>query len=241
MTEPILIAVAHGTRSPAGQAQVRDLASRVVRRRPGLDLRLAYVDVQQPRVADVVAAVDRPAVVVPLLLTAGYHVRVDIAAAIAGRPAVAAAPLGHHDGLVALLAARIAAAGPADAVVLAAAGSSDPRALADVAAVAQALGVTRTGYAAGSPPTVPDVVAQLRADGARRVVIAAYLLVDGLFHRALYRAGADTVTAPLATDPGVADLVLARYDAAGGRPAAMVGVIGQDRAPGGHAEPLTPH
>ncbi len=66
-----LVLVAHGTRSSAGQAQVRAVASAVLRRAPGIDLRLAYADVQHPHVRDAVAALDRPAVVVPLLLTAG--------------------------------------------------------------------------------------------------------------------------------------------------------------------------
>lgn len=212
-----LVLVAHGTRSPGGQAQVLDLASAVVRRRPDLDLRLGYVDVQRPHVADVVAGLDadpaRPAVVVPLLLTTGYHVRVDIAAAVAGRAAVATAPLGRDPGVLDALAGRIAAAGPADAVVLAAAGSSDPHSLAEVEAVARALPVpTRIGYAAGGAPRVPDVVAALRAEGAQRIVIGAYLLVDGLFHRGLHRAGADAVTAPLITSPTVAEAVLRRHD-----------------------------
>ena len=54
---PTLIAVAHGTRSPAGRRQIRQLAAAVSRRRPGLDVRLCYVDVQNPKVADVVAGV----------------------------------------------------------------------------------------------------------------------------------------------------------------------------------------
>jgi hypothetical protein len=46
------------------------------------------------------------------------------------------------------------------------------------------------------------------------VTVAAYLLVDGLFHRSLHRAGADAVTDPLVTAPSVAEIVLDRYDAA---------------------------
>jgi hypothetical protein len=46
------------------------------------------------------------------------------------------------------------------------------------------------------------------------VVVAAHLLVDGVFHRSLHRAGADRVTDPLATSPLVADIVLDRYDTA---------------------------
>jgi sirohydrochlorin ferrochelatase len=208
-----LILVAHGTRSPAGQAQVHALAARVGRRGP--HVRLSYVDVQTPRLDAVVSTVDGPAVAVPLLLTAGYHVRVDIASAIAGTPVVAAPPL-QDARLVAALAERVAAAGPADAVVLAAAGSSDERARSDVAAVAAAMPFRcHVGYASPSvTPRVPEVVAGLRAAGASRVVVAAYLLVDGLFHRSLHDAGADAVTEPLVTHPAVADLVLRRYEEA---------------------------
>jgi sirohydrochlorin ferrochelatase len=210
-----LVAVAHGTRSLSGQAQIRDLMARVIRRRPGLDARLSYLDVQHPRLPDVTARLDRPAIIVPLLLTSGYHVRVDIASGVDGVNAVATPPLGAGHELVDVLADRIAAAGPADAVVLAAAGSSDARSRADIAAVARALpGQTRIGYASTNAPRVPDVVARLRADGAERVVIAAYLLVDGLFYQSLHRAGADDVTAPLVTHPAVVDVVLHRYDAA---------------------------
>ena len=207
-----LVLVAHGTRAPEGQAQVRAVAAAVRRRRPGLDVRLAYVDVQTPHVTD---ALTGPTVVVPFLLTAGYHVRVDIAAATANHDAVVTPPLGHDPRTTALLAARIAAAGPADAVVLAAAGSSDARSLAEVAEGAAGLPwPAHVAYAAGPAPRVPDVVAQLRAAGARRIVIGAYLLVDGLFHRRLRAAGADAVTAPLATDPLIPELVLGAYDGA---------------------------
>lgn len=210
-----LILVAHGTRAPAGQAQIHALAARISRRRPTLPIRLSYVDVQAPSLASVVSTVDAPAVAVPLLLTTGYHVRVDIASATTGTPVAAAPPL--YDGrLVAALADRVASAGPADAVVLAAAGSSDPRGRADIAAVADALPFPcHVAYASPSlTPRVPDVVAALRADGAERITVAAYLLVDGLFHRSLHTAGADAVTAPLITHPAVTDLVLRRYDEA---------------------------
>jgi sirohydrochlorin ferrochelatase len=214
---PTLLAVAHGTRSPAGQTQIRQLVDAVARRRPLLDVRLSYVDVQRPRLADAVARLNRPAVAVPLLLASGYHVRVDIAAGIDGSDAVASPPLGPDPRLLQLLNRGLAAAGPADAVVLAAAGSNDGRARADVESVARSLpGTVPVGYASAAAPRVRDVVAQLRTRGARRIVIAAYLLADGLFYRTLYRAGADAVTAPLATDPAIVDLVLHRYDAAVG-------------------------
>ncbi|BCJ48823.1 hypothetical protein Asp14428_02980 [Actinoplanes sp. NBRC 14428] len=199
-----LLAVAHGTRSAAGQAQIRDLAGRVARRLPEADLRLAYVDVQQPRVGDVIRETDA---VVPLLLSAGYHVRVDIAQAAASAGATVAPPLGPDPLLADVLRRRIPRC---DAVVLAAAGSSDPAWRADVEAVAAQLGAT-VAYASGTERRVPDVVAGLRERGAERIAVAAYLLAEGLFYRSLHRAGADHVTAPLGADPALEDLVLARY------------------------------
>jgi sirohydrochlorin ferrochelatase len=181
----------------------------VARRRPDLDVRLAYVDVQRPHVGEVVAGV-RDAVVVPLLLSAGHHVRVDIAGAVAGTGIAVTATLGPDDVLVESLTRNLPAA---DAVVLAAAGSSDPawrQSIHEMAAKFQA----HVAYAAGSDPKVADVVADLRRTGARRVAIAAYLLADGLFYRTLHRAGADSVTPPLCLDPAVAGLVLRRYESA---------------------------
>jgi sirohydrochlorin ferrochelatase len=214
---PTLLAVAHGTRSPVGQAQMRDLLAAVVARRPLLDVRLSYVDVQQPRLNEAAAVLTGPAIAVPLLLTSGHHLRVDIPSGLAGTAAVASPPLGPDPRLVELLHLGLRKAGALDAVVLAAAGSTDPRARAEVDAVADAVSrhisvPVRVGYASASTPRVPEVVAGLRACGARRVAVGAYLLVDGLFYRSLYRAGADAVTAPLATGDAVVDLVLNRYD-----------------------------
>jgi sirohydrochlorin ferrochelatase len=221
---PTLLAVAHGTRSAAGRRQLLDLAGAVARRSPGLDVRLCYVDVQEPRIAEIVPTV-RDAVVVPLLLSAGYHVRVDIADAVRGTHIPVAPPLGPDDVLLESLTRHLAAATrggeqkaeptrDADAVVLAAAGSSDPAWRESVHDMAARIpGGAHVAYAAGSGPKVADVVADLRRRGARRVVIAAYLLADGLFYRTLHRAGADAVTPPLCLDPAVAGLVLRRYQA----------------------------
>lgn len=202
-----LVAVAHGTRSAAGQAQIRALAGAVAHRRPGLDVRLTYVDVQQPRVADTMAGA-RDAVIVPLLLSTGYHVRVDIAEAAGTAPVTP--PLGPDPLLTAALADRL---GDEDAVVLAAAGSSDPGWRAGIAGIAGELDA-HVAYASGADRRVPDVVADLRARGAERITIAAYLLAEGLFYRSLHTAGATRVTPPLCHHPALADLVLRRYDRA---------------------------
>ena len=57
-------------------------------------------------------------------------------------------------------------------------------------------------------------VAAARGRGARRVVIASYLLAPGLFHTRLAGYGADGVAEPLGADPAIADLVVARLVAA---------------------------
>ncbi|MEV4278109.1 sirohydrochlorin chelatase [Actinoplanes xinjiangensis] len=211
-----LIAVAHGTRSPAGRRQIQELAASVARRRPGLDVRLCYVDVQEPKVADVVAGVTAArgdAVVVPLLLSAGYHVRVDIAEAVAGTGFPVTAPLGPDDVFLESLRRNVPAG--ADAIVLASAGSSDPLWVRGIREVAVELpGRVELGYTSGSGPRVADVVARLRAEGARTIAVAAYLLAEGLFYRTLHSAGADSVTPPLCHDGQVADLVLRRFDSA---------------------------
>src|SRR4051812_4187444 len=229
MTHPVLVASAHGTRNPAGRRLIAELALAARALRPGLETTAAFVDVQPPTVVDVVAglaAEGRPAVVVPLLLSGGYHVHVDIAGAVAAHPdAVAAAPLGPDDRLVAVLHDRLLAAGadpgdPRTAVVLAAAGSSDPRAVADVQHTADLLqqawaGPVTTGYGSAAQPPVSDAVAAARRGGAERVVVAAYLLAPGHFADRLAEAGADAVTAPLLPDPRIAAVLLDRYDAAG--------------------------
>jgi sirohydrochlorin ferrochelatase len=223
--EPVLVGCSHGTDEPLGRAVVAGILEGVRRRRPGLDVRAAFVDVQEPAVGDVVAAVSaegREAVVVPLLLSAGYHVHVDIAAAVAGRPAVAAGALGPDARLVACLVDRLREAGtlPGDAVVLAAAGSSDARATRAVEVTLGRLrqawphGPVGVAYGSAASPRVPEAVAQARAEGAARVVVSAYLLAPGWFHDRLAEAGADVVTAPLAPDIRVLDVVLDRYDAA---------------------------
>jgi sirohydrochlorin ferrochelatase len=228
VSSPVLIACAHGTRNPTGRRLIAELALAARSLRPGLETTAAFVDVQPPTVVDVVAglsAAGRPAVVVPLLLSGGYHVHVDIAGAVAGAAGtVAARPLGPDPRLVEVLHDRLVSAGadprdPRTAVVLAAAGSSDVRAVADVESTADLLqrtwaGPVTTGYGSAATPTVPDAVAAARRAGAQRVVVASYLLAPGHFHDKLAGAGADVVTTPLLPDDRIAAVLLDRYDVA---------------------------
>jgi sirohydrochlorin ferrochelatase len=105
---------------------------------------------------------------------------------------------------------------PTDSVVMAAAGTSDPGAQRDLRVTAALLSAaigTRVelAYAATGEPRVADAVAELRARGARRVVVASYLLADGLFQDRLRASGADVVTEPLGTHAGVVRLIASRF------------------------------
>lgn len=225
---PVLVACAHGTRNPTGRRLVAELALAARALRPGLTTTAAFVDVQPPTVADVVGGLAEqraPVVVVPVLLSGGFHVHVDIAGAVQAHPGtLAARPLGPDLRLAEVLHDRLVAVGadptdPTTAVVVAAAGSSDPRATADVEETADLLqrtwaGPVTTGYGSAAQPTVPDAVAQARSAGATRVVVAAYLLAPGHFRDKLDAAGADLVTAPLLPDERIAGVLLDRYDAA---------------------------
>ena len=162
--------------------------------------------------------------VVPAFLARGYHVRVDIPAHIAdsGRYDVTVTPaLGPDPQIVRVLVDRLLESGwrPGDAVVLAAAGSADRLAQRDLRLVATQLSAAlgervELAYtavtAATSEPSVVDAVAALRSSG-RRVIIASYLLADGLFQDRLHCAGADIVTKPLGTHPGTARLIASRF------------------------------
>lgn len=222
MNETELVLVAHGTRDPRGVATVHELAAAL--RVRGAAVHVAFVDVLGPTVAEVLAKVAAPVVLVPAFLAAGYHVRADVPGQIrdSGRQDVRVTPaLGPDAVLAAVQRARLAEAGwqRGDAVVLAAVGSADPRALDDVAEAAVLLSEVldapvRHGYAVAAQPSVEEVVARVREEGARRVCIAPYLLAPGLFHTKLADAGADAVAAPLGVHPVLVELVLQRYRAA---------------------------
>jgi sirohydrochlorin ferrochelatase len=225
---PVLVAVAHGTRDPAGPATVRGLLDRVRAMRPWLPVAEAYAEISDPSLEEVLAATPGPSVVVPLILARGYHAQRDIperAARIARRAGrgrvetVSARPLGPHALLAAALADRLGPIRHADAVVLGAAGSAHPAGIVD-ARVAAGLLARRLrrpvpyGFVAAGAPALPDVVADLRRRGARRIAVAAYLLAPGHFHERMLRAGADEVSPPIGAHDAVAGLILRRFDEA---------------------------
>jgi sirohydrochlorin ferrochelatase len=217
----MLILAAHGTRSAAGVQMIHDLSSAVAGRVG--PLRTAFVDVLGPNPTEVLAHASDPAVVVPAFLASGYHVHTDLPARVeeSGHADVLVTPaLGPDPALAAVMRDRLREVGwrRGDAVVMAAAGSSDPRAqreLRRAAALAERIvgSPVHVGFVATGTPRVFDVVGRLRAGGRRRVFVASYLLAPGLFHDRLASCGAAAVAAPLGTHPGVVDLVAARFAA----------------------------
>ncbi|WP_207917008.1 CbiX/SirB N-terminal domain-containing protein [Micromonospora sp. KC723] len=235
-----VVLVAHGSRDHRAAEATRALARAVEAARPGTVVLPSWLDHTDPGPTEVLrglaAAGHAEAVVVPLLLTAAYHRRVDVPAAVAA--ARESAPelavrvtdvLGPADGsvdpgLLAGLRRRLAEVEPGgvDALVLAAAGTRVARARASVGRVAAALAAEfavpcTVSYASAAPPTADVAVARLRAEGARRVAVLGYFLAPGLFHdgvvAAARGAGAVAVSEPLTDAPELADLVLRRVDA----------------------------
>jgi len=231
VTRPVLVLCSHGTADSGGQTAVRALVDAVRDRLGGTDVRETFVDVQHPQVEEVVAVAladgRTPVVVVPLLLSGGFHVHVDVARAVQDPRARATPALGPDPRLVDVLLDRLRDVGATedDVVVLAAAGSSDARAAADVAAVAGGLrrgwgGPVEVGFGSIARPSVPEAVSAARTSNpGRRVVVAGYLLAPGFFHDRLGAAGADLVTAPLVpigpggpvVDDRLVDVVVERF------------------------------
>lgn len=219
---PVLIGCSHGTADPAGRATIRTLLELVADRLPDVDVVEAFVDVQEPALPDVVESLGpRPAVIVPLLLSTGFHVEIDVRRAAGSRPGVVAAPpLGPDDRITEVLADRWRAlsAAPEDPVVLAVAGSSRASTVPAVEAVRERFAaLTGTdpvlGYGSAVQPTVPGAVALARGAGAGAapVSVASYLLAPGFFQSRVLAAGAELVSAPLGVDARIVDVVVDRY------------------------------
>jgi sirohydrochlorin ferrochelatase len=216
---PALLVVAHGTRSVAGSATTAQLVSAVASARPDVPVELCFLDVAAPSLPDTLARVATPSVVVPLLLSTGYHVLTDIPAAVAGRPDVRVARhLGPDPLLVDALVARLAAAraGRPRSTVLVGAGSSRAEAAAELAATGELLAARL-----GRPVPVLTMADDLRAGLVAQpgpVEVATYLLAEGQFVTTL-RAAADgiaTVADPIGVHAALVALVWARYDDARG-------------------------
>ncbi|WGL52816.1 CbiX/SirB N-terminal domain-containing protein [Nocardioides sp. BP30] len=216
-----LVTVAHGTRHATGN-EVAARLTVAAGERLGVPAAVSYVELCDPVLAVVLAASAEPAVVVPLLLTTGYHVTSDIPAAVAAAPgpAVVTAPLGPDPLLAAAQVDRLLAAGArrGQPAVLAAAGSTDPEALPRLEEATALLGEAwggpvRLATLGGLGPRLVDVV---RPGDA----VSPYLLSPGFFAsrcRDLARASGATVVAEvIAVHDRVVELIEWRFVSAAG-------------------------
>jgi sirohydrochlorin ferrochelatase len=191
----------------------------------GQAVHVSFVDVLGPTPSEVLAGLtSQPVTLVPAFLSRGYHVTSDIPMHVdaSGHSDVTVThALGPGPQLVRVLADRLIESGwrQDDSVVLAAAGTSDPAAQRDLHMMATGLSALTSSrvelaFAATGTPRVHDAVASMRRRGARRVVVASYLLSDGLFQDRLRDSGADVVTEPLGTHPGLVRLIANRFSRA---------------------------
>ncbi len=235
---PPLIAVAHGSRDPRSAQTVHAIVDALRATAPGIAVHVAFLDLSVPSLGDVVETVARAghrrAVVVPLLLGSAYHSRVDLpallAAASARRPGmelIQAPVLGDDERLVAAVRDRIVGAGaPADdpsvGVALSAVGSSSAeanavtRALAARVCAGTAWHGARACFAAATEPTVESAVTELRARGARRIVVGSWFLAPGLLtdrvrRRALAADPSALIADPIGPHALVPQVIVDRY------------------------------
>jgi len=238
MRTPTLLAVAHGTGDPDGLASVRRLLTRVRTARPEIAVELAWLERAEPTLPFALAGLIGPVVLVPLLLSTGYHVKVDITAAVVDRPETAVArQLGPDDRIVRVLAERLAAARRAAGeegrlvedrdecqVVLFGAGSTDPEAGEQLAAAAdglqQRIGMRVHWRSLGQREAWGDGLPE-------DIEVANYLLAPGHFNDLLHQRGQQlgsaVVAAPLGEHPLLAELVWDRYDEAVAKLTSAVG------------------
>jgi len=237
MTAPALVALAHGSRDPRSAETIVALCNEVRAMRPDLRIETAFLELSKPSFSTVVNKLVRAGydeiVAVPLLLTQAHHAKVDVPSAIAEATARhdnlkirAADILGLESVFLEVLDRRLRAAlkdarvREVDALVLAAAGSSDSLANQAVARLARLWGSkhnlpTVAAFASATPPATGEAVRQFRNEGRRHVAVGSLFLAPGtLPERAselALEAGAVAVSAPLGADAEIARTILARY------------------------------
>jgi sirohydrochlorin ferrochelatase len=224
---PILVLTAHGSDDPRSAANTRATADQIRLLRPGLDVRVAFCEKNDPNLTDVLSGLDGPAVVTPLLLASAFHARVDIPAMIAEARAdvLRAETLGEDPRLVELMRLRLSElnldSDSCDSgILVVAVGSTDAAANARTATLAGALApaaAVRVVFATGQAPSVADGIAELRDLGVRRMVLAPWFIAPGRITdrvAAIASAAGVAMAQPLGAHPLLAATVLDRFDRA---------------------------
>ncbi|MFV0430506.1 MAG: CbiX/SirB N-terminal domain-containing protein [Arachnia sp.] len=197
---PALVIAGHGTRDQNGAATSLALVDHVRELLPDVRVEAGFVELTPPTIADALAEVlaDHPrAVVVPLMIGAGGHLRDDIPEAVEavrqrhpGATMVTTRHLGAPQPLIAAALQRIdAARGEWEAsqttVIFVGRGCSITAANADhvrLARVLQEQGGYRSvlpAFIQVTPPAVPQALAEAYAVGARHIVVMPHYLFPG--------------------------------------------------------------
>jgi sirohydrochlorin ferrochelatase len=213
MAAPALVALAHGSRDPRSKTTITALMNEVRALRPDLRIETAFLD--------------------PLLLTDAHHANVDVPAAVAeadarheGVQVRATSILGLEACFLEVLDVRMrealkdARVRELDALVLAAAGSSDALANQSVARLARLWGShhklpVTAAFASAAPPATGEAVRAFRKEGRRHIAVASLFLAPGFLpdraKELALEAGAVAVAEPLGVHEAVARTILARY------------------------------
>lgn len=192
-----LLLVAHGSASGGSQAVTHEVARRCAELLAAENVPVAAAFLDHDAITPTLGleqlkadgATD--AIVVPLLLGAAFHVIDDLPKQLSDAlPHVISAHLGPHPAIIDALASRVTA----DAVVLVAAGTSDPSSQAETTSAAaqleQRLGVpVIAAYASAAEPSPRAAAEQLIARGLRPVLLP-YLLAEGRFSKQISEVSA---------------------------------------------------
>lgn len=211
--KPAVLLVGHGSKDMDGNVDFLKMAERAKARLAGRRVAACFIEYCDPEVP---AALDRLAeegakeiTVVPVILFAAGHVKMDVPGSIDGfrarHPGVAVrygAPVGIQSALFGVLEAKVAAierarGWPADrsetAVLLIGRGSSDADANGDLHKIARILWEGRgwkdvqVCFCGITDPRFPEGLARCAALGARRIAILPYFLFTGILLKRLQR------------------------------------------------------
>lgn len=205
----LAVLLAHGSPDPRSARWVA-CAAAGVQARVGFTVVGAFLDHDTPRLDGALLAAfpDDAVVVLPLLLSAAFHARVDVPAAVAAlpRPVTLLEPLGHP---AAVLDAALLRAGGASVVVAAGTKVDDERAAftAAVAAASERTGVPASVAFATGPGT-------RLTDSPAGTVVVPWLLAPGRLLDSVLASAAESshavVGSPLLDDAAMLDTIAAR-------------------------------
>src|ERR671917_1057654 len=237
MTAPSLVLLGYGSPDPRVSQVSQQLRDQLLEIRPELDVHVGFLAQGGPSAMSVVHRLVGQGVaeivLVPLLLSEAFGAPAAVSAltaqAAAAHPGLritAARPIGPEAQLLSNLdgrlreALRVRRVCELDALVFAAAGSSDVRSNALVARRARQWATHHklphvVSFAGGSGPSTADAIRTLRAQGRRHIAVGSWFVAPGLLwtHQAelAYSSGAVAVSDPMGGEAEISEVALTRY------------------------------